>query len=380
MTTQLYDRYYFQHSCGPVYERSAHWIQWFGNIADHIVQKINPRTVLDAGCAMGFLVEALRERGVEAYGIDISEYAIANVREDIRPFCEVGSILDPLPQNYNLIVSIEVLEHLRRPESEQALINLCRSSDDILFSSSPTDYREATHFNVQPPEVWAELFAAQGFFHDVDFDASFLTAWAVRFRRRDEPFPRLARDYERRFWQLGKENYDLRDLAVESRNRLAAQDEQIRQLDQQAAERVTEITTLHARLAEKEALVVQMQQHVEFADEQMRQMQQHVEFADSQLFEMQQHVEFADSQLREMQQHVEFADSQMCEMQLHVAFVDDQMSKMQQHVDLADTQIREMQQRVEIVENQMRAIQNSESWKAVQFLSRARRLFRKNEE
>ena len=364
MTTQLYDRYYFQHSCGPVYERSAHWLQWFGSIADHIVQKINPRTVLDAGCAMGFLVEALRDRAVEAFGIDISEYAIANVRTDMQPFCKVGSILDPLPGHYDLIVSIEVLEHLHKSESEQALINLCRFTDDILFSSSPTDYREATHFNVQPPEVWAELFAAQGFFHDVDFDASFLTAWAVRFRRREEPFPRLTRDYERRLWQLSRENYELRDLVVESRNRLAAQDEQIRQLDQQATERVTEITALHARLAEKEALVRQMQEHVEFADEQMRQMQEHVEFADSQMMEMQQHVDFVDSQMREMQQHVEF--------------VNHQMDKMQQHVDFSEGQLREMEQRVKIVENQLLAIQNSESWKAVQFLSRVRGWFVKN--
>lgn len=28
----------------------------------------------------------------------------------------------------------------------------------------------ASHINVQPPEYWAQLFARQGFFRDVDFD------------------------------------------------------------------------------------------------------------------------------------------------------------------------------------------------------------------
>src|ERR1700675_4264980 len=72
------------------YERSEHWMRFFGTIADHIVKDIGPRTVLDAGCAMGFLVEALRDRGVDAFGIDISEYAISQVRSDIKPYCRQG--------------------------------------------------------------------------------------------------------------------------------------------------------------------------------------------------------------------------------------------------------------------------------------------------
>jgi phage shock protein A len=68
----------------------------------------------------------------------------------------------------------------------------------------------------------------------------------------------------------------------------------------------------------------------------------------------------------------------MREMQQHVEFVNHQMDKMQQHVDFSEGQLREMEQRVKIVENQLLAIQNSESWKAVQFLSRVRGWFVKN--
>ena len=45
--------------------------------------------------------------------------------------------------------------------------------------------------NVRPPEYWAEQFARQGFVRDVDFDASFITPWAVRFRRSAEPLHRV---------------------------------------------------------------------------------------------------------------------------------------------------------------------------------------------
>ena len=131
----------------------------------------------------GFLVEALRNRGVEAFGIDLSPYAIEHVHESVKPYCRVGSVTDPLDGPYDLIVSIEVVEHMEARDAETALQNFCSQTDDLLLSSSPLDYREPTHVNVQPPEVWAEQLARHGFFRDVDYDASFITPWAGRFRR-----------------------------------------------------------------------------------------------------------------------------------------------------------------------------------------------------
>ena len=86
-----YDRDYYQHYCGGIpYERTDYWMVFFHGIADHIVRSLRPRRVLDAGCAKGFLVEALWERGVEAYGIDISEYAIGEVRMDMQTILPPG--------------------------------------------------------------------------------------------------------------------------------------------------------------------------------------------------------------------------------------------------------------------------------------------------
>jgi SAM-dependent methyltransferase len=232
---RLFDEYYFKHDCGRPYERSEVWLQFFAGIAEAIVRKITPRTVLDAGCAMGFLVEGLRERGVEAYGIDVSEYALQQVRDDLKPYCRPASVTDPLPQHYNLLVCIEVLEHLPAQTCERAVENFCRASDDVLFSSTPEDYKEMSHLNVQPAAYWAGLFALNGFIRDVDFDASFITPWAVRFRKSNEPLPRVIQDYERRFYPLWKENCDLRSQMLELRNQLAAKDRQLASKDEQLA-------------------------------------------------------------------------------------------------------------------------------------------------
>ena len=216
--TNPYDETYYRVGCGIPYERNEHWLTFFGKIADAIVREINPASVLDAGCAMGFLVEALRERGVEAYGVDISEYAISQVADAIKPYCWVGSLTEPLPRRYDLVVTIETLEHLHASELPTAIANLCAAADDILFSSTPDDYSEATHFSVQPPEQWASEFAALGFWHDVEFDASFLTPWAMRLRKQSEPPHRALIPLERALWSLRRENTALRELANSTRD------------------------------------------------------------------------------------------------------------------------------------------------------------------
>ena len=231
---------YFQHGCGRPYERDEEWLRFFEGIAKRIVADINPRTALDAGCAMGFLVEGLRKYGVESYGIDISEYAIEKVHPSIKDFCWRGSITDPLPQRYDLIICIEVLEHLKPSQTETAIEILCHHADDLLFSSTPFDYKEVTHFNVRPPEYWAELFAKQGYFRDVDFDASFITPWAVRYQKSEEPVHRLIRRYEKGFAWLWKETVDLRTLAAEMRTQLS-ESERIIQSSQASVEEKDQI-------------------------------------------------------------------------------------------------------------------------------------------
>jgi len=250
--SDLYDAYYFATGCGRLYQRDEGWLRFFDSIADRIMEDIRPSTVLDVGCAMGFLVEALRQRGVEGFGVDISEYAIQNVHPDIQPYCWVGSVTDLFPQKYDLVVCIEVLEHLPHREAEQAVENLCRHGDDVLFSSTPLDYKRATHLNVQPPEYWAKLFARHGFFRDVDFDASFITPWAVRFRKTGEPVARVVAAYERRLWRLLQENQARRELSIEQRNELAEKEQALQALRAQAAEKEQALQALRAQAAEKE--------------------------------------------------------------------------------------------------------------------------------
>lgn len=230
-----FDAYYYQHNCGEPYQRSDAWMTLFEGIAQRIRSEIGPESVLDAGCAMGFLVEKLRGLGVSAFGIDISEYAIGKVDPSIQPFVRLGSIAETFPRQYDLIVSIEVLEHMPKSDAERAIENFCQHTDDILFSSTPFDYRETSHINVQPPDYWTEQFARHGFFRDVDFDATFITPWAVRLRRKNEPLHRIIREYDRKFWMLNKENLDLRVFAGELQEKVARYEKDQAELESRTA-------------------------------------------------------------------------------------------------------------------------------------------------
>jgi SAM-dependent methyltransferase len=219
--------------------------EFFASIADRIVADLAPARVLDAGCAMGLLVRALRDRGVEADGIDVSEYAISKVPAQVAPYCRVGSIADPFPQRYDLIVNIEVVEHMPPREADRAITNLAAHTDAVLFSSSPFDLREPTHQSVRPPEAWAEAFAREGLYRDVEHDAGYVTAWAVLFRREALPQTALIRRYER--WAFA------RDFAArEARAHAIEVQQQLPRLDALEA-LMPELDALRAKAADMEA-------------------------------------------------------------------------------------------------------------------------------
>jgi hypothetical protein len=235
--SQWYGAHYFRTYRGAPYERSPLWLGVMNAMADGIVRECNhPRTVLDAGCALGFLVEALRDRGIDAFGLDLSSYAIGQVHESARPYCWVASVLDPLPERYDLIVCHEVLEHLPAEDADAAVARLCGATDDVLFSSTPDGYDEDTHLNVQPVDYWAGLFARHGFVRDLEFNgAGFLSPWACRFRRSAEPLHRTVAGYERRVWTLSRENGALRSRVMEQAATIARVEQAMRERPETAA-------------------------------------------------------------------------------------------------------------------------------------------------
>jgi glycosyltransferase involved in cell wall biosynthesis/2-polyprenyl-3-methyl-5-hydroxy-6-metoxy-1,4-benzoquinol methylase len=223
LTSEFYDEDYYAESCGLPYTREErHWFDFFGRMAEWIVGQLQPATLLDVGCAIGMLVEALRERGVDAHGIDISNWAISQVPDALSQFCRVGSITEEIPGHYDLITCIEVLEHLPPSLAEASIANMCRHADMVLFSSTPDDFDEPTHLNVEPTSYWSTLFLRCGFLRDFEFDASQVVApHAVLFRRRESDMENVVAEYERMFWNTTSGIRDRLSETVDEYGKLA---------------------------------------------------------------------------------------------------------------------------------------------------------------
>jgi ubiquinone/menaquinone biosynthesis C-methylase UbiE len=89
-------------------------------------------SVLDVGCAKGFMLHDLAEMipGINVKGVDISEYAIQNAIEDMKPHVQVANAVSlPYPDNsFDVVISINTVHNLDQEECATALQEIERVS------------------------------------------------------------------------------------------------------------------------------------------------------------------------------------------------------------------------------------------------------------
>lgn len=89
-------------------------------------------TVLDVGCAKGFMLHDLAEliSGITVKGIDISQYAIENAIDDMRPHVQVANAahLPFADKSFDVVISINTVHNLEQDACGQALREIERVS------------------------------------------------------------------------------------------------------------------------------------------------------------------------------------------------------------------------------------------------------------
>jgi len=258
-TSEDYGRAYFEsYAGGDYHDGSVHWEQFFGEIADRLVSLFQPKSVLDAGCAKGLLVEAFVERDVAAVGIDLSDHAIADASNTTRDRLTVGSLTAPIEGHFDLITCIEVLEHMSPADGEIALDNLVAATDLVIFSSTPRHFEEPTHVSVKQPAEWAARFAERGFFRRIDIDLDFLSPWAVAFERRSMVQRDVVFAYESLLWPLRDEVTEKRRALLETERLLSIESDKASGFDELAGEvehRQTVIDELAGEAAHRQTVI-----------------------------------------------------------------------------------------------------------------------------
>src|SRR5438105_316405 len=112
------------------------------DVAAYLVWKhFGVQRTLDVGCAMGFVVEALQEVGVDAIGVDVSAYAVEHAAPGARGRLRQGSLLERLPfaeGSFELVTVLETLEHLPPEAVPAALAELRRVCRGYVVATIPS--------------------------------------------------------------------------------------------------------------------------------------------------------------------------------------------------------------------------------------------------
>ncbi|WP_310378313.1 class I SAM-dependent methyltransferase [Flavobacterium sp.] len=121
-------------------------------------------TVLDVGCGLGTWLKIFEENQCEVFGIDGNYVQIQDLVIDANKFKPYNlNLAYNLEKKFDLVISLEVAEHIL-PENAQTYIDsMCLHSDIVLFSAAIPGQEGTLHYNEQYNEYWVALFAQNGF-------------------------------------------------------------------------------------------------------------------------------------------------------------------------------------------------------------------------
>lgn len=136
--------------------------------------------ILDVGCGKGFMMHDFAELipGITVRGIDISEYAVTNTMEDMKPYVQVANAKElPWPDNsFDLVISINTVHNLAIEECKQALREIMRVTKKDAFVTMDAyrveeekvrmDKWNLTALTYMSVSEWEKLFEEVGYTGD----------------------------------------------------------------------------------------------------------------------------------------------------------------------------------------------------------------------
>jgi ubiquinone/menaquinone biosynthesis C-methylase UbiE len=164
------------------YRYDGRWRPVARDIIGHFRLKAGMR-VLDVGCGKGFLVKDLMLEcpGLEAFGLDISHYALLRCPPEIVGRLHLGSA-DSLPfpdRSFDAVLSINTIHNLPRADALKAMREIERLSGGCAFvqvdsylSPEQKEMFESWVLTAQfhdYPDGWLKLFAEAGYSGDYDW-------------------------------------------------------------------------------------------------------------------------------------------------------------------------------------------------------------------
>ncbi len=135
------------------------------SILSYVFEIYKPNSVLDLGCGIGAWLLAASDLGAtQLTGMDGEwvdpeklltkeiEFYPVNFESDIQ-----------ITNRYDLVISVEVAEHVSERRADAFVSSLCLASDVVLFGAAICGQGGENHINEQWQSYWADKFEAKGY-------------------------------------------------------------------------------------------------------------------------------------------------------------------------------------------------------------------------
>jgi SAM-dependent methyltransferase len=130
-----------------------------------VLSIMHPQSILDVGCGTGTWLATASGYGIgDVTGVDgdWTKSIELKIPSDRFVAVDLSQSFD-LGRRFDLVMSLEVAEHLPETASRTFVESLSRHGDVILFSAAVPDQGGTTHVNEQWPSYWMERFADLGY-------------------------------------------------------------------------------------------------------------------------------------------------------------------------------------------------------------------------
>jgi SAM-dependent methyltransferase len=123
-----------------------------------------PKSIVDFGCGTGAWIAAAQRLGVsDALGYEGPWIESVATEPNVKIIvADIGVPLD-CKRRFDLVVCLEVAEHLPSDCAANLVTNLCNAGDVVLFSAAIPGQGGTDHINEQWPSYWASVFSQKGY-------------------------------------------------------------------------------------------------------------------------------------------------------------------------------------------------------------------------
>ncbi|MBC5841444.1 class I SAM-dependent methyltransferase [Flavobacterium sp. F-380] len=143
-----------------IHDESVHNFTAAREMVPFIMDLVKPNSVVDVGCGTGTWLKVFEDNKIADFvGIDGAYVDKASLKIKLDSFVEHDlETFYTSSRNFDLVISLEVAEHLKEQSAEVFIKTLVGLGDTVIFSAAIPNQGGQNHLNEREPAYWISKF------------------------------------------------------------------------------------------------------------------------------------------------------------------------------------------------------------------------------